>query len=140
MCMHVCILRIYQFVVPSHLCRDYFYGLAEKGDSGGLLTPPCVGDFCCAQFTEDGCWYRAKVEAVEQLFTTTEGTYCQYSFLFDDHTCVGKAHMTIISSAREATVTTHAWTKLHAQIISWVSGVYGAVYSQCLSEAPQPQQ
>ena len=30
----------------------------------------------------------------------------------------------IISPAREATVATHAWTKLHAQIMSWVSGIY----------------
>jgi len=36
----------------------------------------------------------------------------------------GQVHMPIISSAREATVATHAWTKLHAQIMSWVSGIY----------------
>jgi len=62
---------------PSELCcpfslRAHFDGLAEQGDRGGLLTPPGVGDFCCAQFTEDGCWYRARVEAVEQL-SDTEG-------------------------------------------------------------------
>ena len=33
-------------------------------------------------------------------------------------------HMLIISSAREATVATHARTKLHAQLMSCVSGVY----------------
>ena len=29
----------------------------------------------------------------------------------------------IISSAREAAVATHAWTKLYVQIMSWVSGI-----------------
>ena len=32
--------------------------------------------------------------------------------------------MPVISPARAATVATHAWTKLHAQIMSWVSGIY----------------
>ena len=42
--------------------------------------------------------------------------------------------------ARTATVATHAWTKLHAQIISWVSGgvLWCAIYAwPLLPEAPQ---
>ena len=32
--------------------------------------------------------------------------------------------MPIISPAKEATVATHAWTKLHTQIMNWVSSIY----------------
>jgi len=44
---------------PSELCcpfslRAHYDGLAEQGDRGGLLIPPGVGDFCCAQFVTSG--------------------------------------------------------------------------------------
>ena len=42
-------------------------------------------------------------------------------------------HIPIISSAREATVATHAWTKLYAQIMSWVFGVYGCCLFMALT-------
>ena len=32
--------------------------------------------------------------------------------------------MPVISLLRTATDTTHGWTKLHTQIMSWVSGVH----------------
>ena len=32
--------------------------------------------------------------------------------------------MPAISPARAANVSTHAWTKLHDEIMSWISGVY----------------
>ena len=48
-------------------------------------------------------------------------------------------HMPVIFSAREATATIHAWTKLHAQIMSWFLAFISAVYVRQLPEARQPQ-
>ena len=44
----------------------------------------------------------------------------------------------INSSAREATVATHAWTKLRAQIMNWDSGIYVVMHAP-LPEVLQPQ-
>ena len=41
-----------------------FYENSEDSYSE-ILSPPMVGDICCAQFSEDNYWYRAEVIAVE---------------------------------------------------------------------------
>lgn len=41
--------------------RSYYTWLEKDGDYGGLKEPPKVGDFCCARFSQDMRWYRARV-------------------------------------------------------------------------------
>lgn len=49
----------------DHYCNNY-----EE-----FTDVPKVGDFCCAQFSEDECWYRAKVVDVMEEDSLQLGTY-----------------------------------------------------------------
>ena len=46
------------------LMKDINQHYSKLGPSEELLTAPSPGDPCCAQFTIDGCWYRAVVKEI----------------------------------------------------------------------------
>ena len=58
-------LEILMQEVASHYCK--------LGANEELLSAPSPGDPCCAQFSEDGCWYRAVV-----MNTSSRGVAVQY--------------------------------------------------------------
>ena len=44
--------------------RFYYTQLERRGDCGGLDKLPKVGDYCCARYSHDCKWYRARILSV----------------------------------------------------------------------------
>ncbi|XP_065909710.1 uncharacterized protein [Dysidea avara] len=51
----------YELISLMNSMGSYYKWLEKDGDYGGLKEPPRVGDFCCARFSQDMRWYRARV-------------------------------------------------------------------------------
>jgi len=60
-------------LICMYVCRFYYTELKRRGDHGGLKEFPKVGDFCCARYSQDSKWYRARVLSVDAVNKSNKG-------------------------------------------------------------------